>query len=371
MHTTDPQQTLSFGKYRVVEVLGRGAMGVVYKAHDPAIDRHVAVKTIRKDLLDGGQASTMIARFRNEAVAAGRLAHPGIVAVYDFGEDATSSYIVMEFAPGEHLDDYVKRQGGLLPLPEVGAIMAQLLDALGAAHAAGVVHRDIKPANLIMSNGRLKITDFGIARVSASHITQTGMAVGTPVYMSPEQYMGTAVDNRADIFAAGVLLYELITGTRPFDGESVQEIAYKICHVDPVAPTKRRPELSPRFDGAALNALAKQREARFRSTQDFARCLADAVANLPIPQLKPQSRVPVASLIDGRTPVAGAPAMVSPAQLEKATAAMTHHVGPIAKVLVKKAAAHAANFHDLCVRLCVHLSNDDERKKFMKQVGEG
>ncbi len=125
----------SFGKYRVVEILGKGAMGVVYKAHDPSIDRMVAVKTIRKDLLDGQQAAVMIARFRNEAVAAGRLAHPGIVAVYDFGEDATSSYIVMEFAPGEQLDEYRRKRGGL-SLPEVGSIMAQLLDALGAAHAA-------------------------------------------------------------------------------------------------------------------------------------------------------------------------------------------------------------------------------------------
>ena len=241
---TTPQQ---LGKYRIVGVLGEGAMGVVYRAHNPAIDREVAVKTIHKELLaDRALTSTVVERFRREAVAAGRLSHPGIVAVYDYGDADDVAYIVIELAPGESLHDYVVRRGAL-SLDEIGALMAQLLDALGYAHERGVVHRDIKPSNLLVSaTGRVKITDFGIARIASSEMTHSGVAVGTPSYMAPEQYAGAQVDHRANLFAAGVLLYELLTGTRPFRGETESKRSPTRSCTPPTSPLATTARPSPR-----------------------------------------------------------------------------------------------------------------------------
>ncbi len=263
------------GKYEVVATLGAGAMGVVYLAHDPFIDRRVAIKTIRKDLLDSRHGATLSARFRQEAMAAGRLSHPGIVAVYDYGEDESTAYIVMEYAPGEDLQAHVGNHG--VTLPEIGVLMAELLDALQYAHDAGVVHRDIKPANLLVS-GRLKIMDFGIARVDSSNLTALGTAIGTPSYMAPEQYTGAPVDHRVDLFAAGVLFYEMCTGRLPFAGESVNEIGYKVCYVEPAPPTQVSPDLPAGIDAVVAMALAKDRDRRYASASALARAIAGALA---------------------------------------------------------------------------------------------
>src|SRR5882724_13513376 len=221
------------GKYEILQTLGSGAMGIVYLAYDAAIERKVAIKTIRKDVIGQDASSEVTARFRREAMAACRLTHPGIVAVYDYGEEDNVAYIVMEYAPGQDLARYAAERQ--LTLVEIAALMTQLLDALGFAHSAGVVHRDVKPGNILVGE-RLKITDFGIARVADSSLTQTGVAMGTPAYMAPEQYMGIGVDFRADLFAAGVVLYELLTKTLPFDGNSLEELSYKICHTEPRRP---------------------------------------------------------------------------------------------------------------------------------------
>ncbi|HEY1537309.1 MAG TPA: serine/threonine-protein kinase, partial [Polyangiaceae bacterium] len=218
--TASPRPRL--GKYEILQTLGSGAMGVVYLAYDAVIERKVAVKTIRKEILGQEASSEVTARFRREAMAAGRLTHPGIVAVYDYGEDDSVAYIVMEYAPGQDLGRYAASRN--LSLSEISALMTQLLDALGFAHAAGVVHRDVKPGNILVGE-RLKITDFGIARVADSSLTQTGVAMGTPAYMAPELYMGVAIDYRVDLFAAGVVLYELLTKTLPFDGNSLEELS--------------------------------------------------------------------------------------------------------------------------------------------------
>lgn len=259
-----------FGKYEIVATLGQGAMGVVYKAFDPGIQRTVAIKTVRKELLaDGADGPMMLARFRNEARAAGRLSHPGIVAVYDYGDDAELAYLAMEFVQGSSLREYFDA-GTRFGEPEAVSIMAQLLEALQHAHEQGVWHRDVKPANLIITDaGRLKITDFGIAKIDSSHLTQTGLVMGSPGYMAPEQFAGGAIDWRADLFAAGVVMYELLTGARAFTGTTAQ-VAYRICHETPPAPSAVEPGRGwERYDAVVMRALAKDPDARFPTAEAF------------------------------------------------------------------------------------------------------
>src|SRR5258708_5748347 len=215
-------------------------MGVVYKGFDPVIERHVALKTIRKELIDQEKGSEIVARFKTEAQAGGRLTHPGIVAVYEYGEDEEVAFIAMEYVEGRGLRDYFAKQVRF-GLQDMMSIMGQLLDALDYAHEQGVVHRDIKPATLIITaEGKLKIADFGIARLDGSNLTQMGAVMGTPSYMSPEQFAGLPVDRRSDLFSAGVVFYELLTGTKPFEG-ATETISYKICH----DPHRTPPELQP------------------------------------------------------------------------------------------------------------------------------
>jgi predicted Ser/Thr protein kinase len=267
------------GKYEITEVLGRGAMGVVYKGFDPGIRRTVAIKTIRRELIEGDRpAAAMLARFRNEARAAGQLAHPGIVAVYDYGEDAAVAYIAMEYVEGNSLREYFDR-GTRFAERDVVSIMSQLLDALEHAHARRVWHRDIKPANLIvMMDGRVKVADFGIARIEASDLTHTGAVMGSPGYMAPEQYAAATIDHRADIFAAGVVFYQLLTGKRPFVG-SPEQIAYAICHTDVPRPSLVDPSRNlEQYDAIVARALAKRPEDRFRTAEAFRAAILEAHA---------------------------------------------------------------------------------------------
>jgi serine/threonine-protein kinase len=267
------------GKYEIVEVLGKGAMGVVYRAFDPDIHRTVAIKTIRKELVDDRErAAMMFARFKNEARAAGRLSHPGIVAVHDYGDSGDLTYIAMEFVQGMSLRDYFNR-GTRFQERDIVSIMAQLLEALQHAHEQGVWHRDIKPANLIvMNNGRVKIADFGIAKVDTSQLTQTGLVMGSPGYMAPEQYSGGAVDWRADLFAAGVVMYQLLTGVRAFAG-TTEQMAYKVCHTSPPPVSEADPGQGwERYDAVIARALAKEPDARFQTAESFRAAILEAYA---------------------------------------------------------------------------------------------
>jgi serine/threonine protein kinase len=262
------------GKYPISAVLGHGAMGVVYKGFDPHIHRPVAIKTIHKDLLgDEAVHASIAARFRNEAQAVGRLQHPGIVAIYEFGEDDATAYIAMEFVEGKNLDQ-VLAATPVLPEAQVRRIMDQLLDALECAHRAGVWHRDIKPANLILTAaGQVKLTDFGIARIENIGLTQVASMIGTPGYMAPEQYIGEGIDHRADLFAAGVLLYRLLTGVQPFSG-AAETVMYKIMNEQPKPPSEvSGGGLSGVYDALMLKALAKGAENRFQSAQAFRQAL--------------------------------------------------------------------------------------------------
>jgi predicted Ser/Thr protein kinase len=258
------------GKYEITEVLGQGAMGVVYKGFDPGIRRTVAIKTIRRELVEGERhAAAMLARFRNEAQAAGKLSHPGIVAVYDYGEDADVAYISMEYVEGNSLREYIGR-GTRFAERDAVSIMSQLLEGLGHAHERRVWHRDIKPGNVIvMTNGKVKIADFGIARIEASELTQTGMMLGSPGYMAPEQYAAAQIDHRADLFAAAVVFYQLLTSAKPFVG-TAEQVTYATCHTDPLRPSLADPGKGwERYDPVLAKALAKKPEDRYQSAEAF------------------------------------------------------------------------------------------------------
>ena len=291
------------GKYLIRRELGKGAMGVVYEGFDPAIERTVAIKTILPQRLGPSEAVEVMARFKREAQAAGRLNHPGIVAVYDYGEveveddDATLmaddtaaaaaasggavarvAYIAMEYVKGRELRDYFET-GERFTLSNVERLMGEILTALGHAHAHGVVHRDIKPANLIvLDDGHVKIADFGIARVEKSELTQAGAAIGTPAYMSPEQFMGLPIDGRSDLFSCGVILYQFLTGEKPFSGNATT-IMYKVLREEPLAPSILNLALPSAWDVVVKKAIAKSPDQRFQTAAEFIDSIHQAMAS--------------------------------------------------------------------------------------------
>ncbi|MGB8437537.1 MAG: serine/threonine-protein kinase, partial [Burkholderiales bacterium] len=278
------------GKYLVTDVLGKGAMGVVYKAYDPDIQRTVAIKTIRRELVeDDDRAGMLMARFKNEARAAGRLSHPGIVAVYDYGEEADVAFIAMEFVEGNSLRAHFSRNTQFEER-DVVSLMAQLLDALQHAHEQGVWHRDVKPANvIIMNSGKLKVADFGIARIDSSSLTQVGAVMGSPGYIAPEQDKGDAVDWHADIFAAGVMLYQLVTGTRPCSG-SAEQLADKVCYEWPPAPSVAAPGRDlERYDAVVAKALSKSPQDCYASASEFKAAILEAYAEPVSPTISEET----------------------------------------------------------------------------------
>jgi DNA-binding NarL/FixJ family response regulator/tRNA A-37 threonylcarbamoyl transferase component Bud32 len=258
----------AIGKYQIQGVLGQGGMGIVYRGFDPAIHRPVAVKTITKSALDPSDLQYALTRFRHEAQAVGRLTHPRIAAIYDYGEEVDLAYIVMELVNGQSLFHHMQNQARF-GLKEVGELVRQLLDGLGYAHSLGVVHRDIKPSNILINDdGRLKLTDFGIARIESSTLTQVGEIMGSPGYMSPEQFLGVDIDARSDIYSAGVIAYELLCGRRPFTGNNA-EVMRQALNERAVNPSEHNPKISVQLDWAAQKALAKKQADRFQSAKEF------------------------------------------------------------------------------------------------------
>ena len=248
----------SIGKYRVTRALGRGAMGTVYEGFDPVIERRVAIKTILAEYLEAAEMQEASTRFKREAQAGGRLQHPAIVAVYEYGEDKDMAYIVMEYVEGRELKR-ILADGPRLELIDVFEIMKQLLGALDYAHKQGVVHRDIKPANVMVTAGnKVKVMDFGIARLESSSLTQVGTVVGTPTHMSPEQLMGIPADGRADLWSAGVILYEMLTGASPFLSETPAAVMHKVLQLEPAAPSTVKPGLPQGFDAVLARVLIRQ-----------------------------------------------------------------------------------------------------------------
>jgi serine/threonine-protein kinase len=386
------------GKYAVSEVLGKGAMGVVYKGFDPHIRRTVALKTIRKELIDEGEGATLLARFRNEAQAAGRLSHPGIVAVYEWGEAGELAFLAMEYVQGNSLREYFNR-GTKFGGPDVVSVMAQLLDALHYAHEQGVWHRDIKPANIIiMNNGKLKIADFGIARIDTSNLTQTGAVMGTPGYMAPEQYTGLPVDWRADVFSAGVVMYQLLTGSHPFIGNP-EMIAYKICHEQPALPSEAGGgHCTSEFDAVTMNALAKKPEERYQNAHAFREAILEACSAPLSPTLSEQTIIneiirpsgqrersqpsspsgssppsqPTPSQPPGWFPDPAQPAVktIPPpgwdaAVLKQIEQQLMRIIGPIAKVMVRRGATRTTDIDILYRLLAENVTNPAEHSAFL------
>lgn len=268
------------GRYEIISELGQGAMGLVYKARDPLIDRIVAIKTINlNQALD--EREEYEGRFYQEARAAGRLSHQNIVTIYDVGKSGDVAYIAMEFLQGRELRD-VLNEKPMLPVDQVLDIVVQVAQGLSYAHEHGIVHRDVKPSNIMIgSDGHVKITDFGIARMASAAVrTQTGMVLGSPKYMSPEQVMGKLADQRSDIFSLGIMLYEMLTGRAPFVGENVNAIMYQTLNAVPPAPSSLNPAVPEMLNFIVAKALAKKLDDRYQSVREMADDLRTCRNNL-------------------------------------------------------------------------------------------
>jgi serine/threonine-protein kinase len=371
------------GKYRIDGLLGQGAMGTVYRAHDPLIERTVALKTVRRDPGDGEQAVELVERFRKEAQAAGRLMHPNIVAVYEYGEAGELAYIAMEFVDGTPLSALLAVQS--CSVAQALAWGGDLLAALAYSHEHGVVHRDIKPANLLVTrDGGIKITDFGIARIDSSTLTQTGAMLGTPSYMSPEQFRGETIDGRSDVFSVGVVLYQLLTGQRPFSGGAATVMQQVLLHTPPL-PSTVNAALPATLDAVLMRALAKDRDERYASARDFQQALTTALRDTPpidddATILAPSAARPSGTVATGGVGETGAtvgtsggianyPAWLQPA-LPALETALTRQIGPMAKLLLRKLAPLATDFEALGQQLLLHIPSPQAKAAFQQQLAE-
>src|ERR1700675_2221487 len=259
------------GRYEISGELGRGAMGVVYRATDPVIGRTVAVKTLQLSAEGTGLTrDELLARFQTEARAAGLLTHPNIVVIFDAGAEDDVFFITMELVEGKSLQSLLD-SGQMFPLPRVLRIMEQACSALHFAHERNIVHRDIKPANLMLTpDDTVKVTDFGTAKLlQFGTVQQTAHVMGTPSYMSPEQVKGRAVDGRSDIFSLGVMLYEMVTGEKPFPGQSITTVIYKIVNEEPVPPRQIDPSIHPGISAIVMKALVKEPDQRYQSCREM------------------------------------------------------------------------------------------------------
>jgi len=338
-------------------VLGRGAMGVVYKAHDPAIDRPVAIKLVRADLLDGDERAEYLARFQREAQAAGRCTHPNIVAIYDYAVYEGNPFLAMEYVEGASLSQVLARTGHFAPGAAV-QVMLQVLDALGRAHSLGIVHRDVKPANILLRpDGRVMMTDFGISRIESVGITQIGTVIGTPSYMSPEQCRGDPVDGRSDIYSAGAVLYELLSGERPFAGRNATEVTHRVLTETPADLRRKVSGISDSLAGVADRALAKSANDRFLSAAAMAEALRRPNSGAPLPE-PPDATVLTPASVPG----------FDEAVLATIERRLAEHVGPIARHLVRNAARHAASTEAIVTEVSRHIAGPADRDRFTRQA---
>lgn len=373
------------GRFRIRGVLGEGAMGIVYLGHDPHIDRAVAIKTMRVAASPESAPGVSAAdRFRNEARAAGRLQHPGIVAVYDVGRDDGVDFIAMEYVRGNTLSRYIAQSvADRQPIgdDDVASIVGQLLEALDHAHRQGVWHRDIKPSNLIVTpDGKVKVSDFGIARIQAAELTQVGSLIGTPAYMAPERFQGRAIDQRVDLYAAGVVLYQMLTGQVPFGG-APEAIMYKAVH-EPLVLPSRLPglhRLAP-WDALVARALARDPAQRYADAGQFmdgleaalGRLHPDTVSDATITALMPRpALVPVGDAATAGSAPAGSsglPTHFSADDLAQVAARLGRHIGPMAQVLVRRAARGCADLPTLYARLAEQLTDPAARQAFQHEA---
>jgi eukaryotic-like serine/threonine-protein kinase len=322
MNAAVPPMPEKLGKYQVRREVGRGGMGIVYEGFDPNIDRRVALKTFINEFFDGTQSDNLLTRLRREAQAAGRLSHPNIIAVYDYGEESTkdaagaehtTAFIAMEFVEGRSLENYFQAHERF-PMAEVIRIMSELLDALEYSHEHGVVHRDIKPANIILlKNGTVKVADFGVARIESSTLTQVGTVLGSPSYMSPEQFMGQTVDGRSDLYSAGVVLYELLTGEIAFTG-AYTTIMHKVLNETASPPSALNVQVPKACDALLARAMAKRPDERFQTAAEFKQALLSLGSSTAITGVSAgaaQSAAAGTLIRPASTPTAAMPASTS------------------------------------------------------------
>ena len=276
----------SLGRYQIVRELGKGAMGLVYEGLDPKLGRRVAIKTARRDVMESsGRADEMMERFLREARAAGSINHPYIITIYDTGEENDMAYIAMEIIDSGDLQDVINKKRRL-SAEEIVEIGCMICTALATAHDQGIVHRDIKPANImVMPDGTIKITDFGIAHVSDSNLTQEGSMIGTPHFMSPEQFMGQKVDGRSDLFSVALILYEMLTGEKPFTGEAFSTVMHKVIKENPTPPKELNFAVTDCLNAVILKALSKNPNQRYQNGRVMAAALRESLAPNPNPTI--------------------------------------------------------------------------------------
>src|SRR5688500_4770601 len=308
----------TLGRYKIVAEIGQGAMGTVYKAVDPIIDRTVAIKTINLNL-SRQELEEYEQRFQQEIKAAGRLNHPNIVTIYDVGKTDAVAYMAMEFLEGLELKDIIA-SGTVMPADQVVDIISQVADGLWFAHQQDIVHRDVKPSNImVMKGGIAKITDFGIARLPNSAVkTMTGLILGSPRYMSPEQVIGKTIDARSDIFSLGVVLYEALTGVAPFDGDNVNAIMYATVNTSPPPPSQHNRQVPAMLDLIVAKAMAKLIEDRYQTVKELADDLREVRRQL-------DSGRPAAALKASTAPPTPAPRAPAP---EKLVDTATYPINP-------------------------------------------
>ncbi len=357
----------SIGRYRIEALLGTGAMGEVYRAHDPSIDRLVAIKVVRPELVAGSGGEQLLERFRREARAAGRRFHPNIVAIWDFGDDNGMPFLVMELVEGQSLDQVIKSSGPLAQDRSV-AIISQVLSALGFAHANGIVHRDIKPSNIMVLPGdQVKVADFGIARIEASEFTIVGDLLGTPAYMGPEQLSGGPIDHRTDLFATGVILFEMLTGVKPFRGKSITEI---ISFMETRGPEDIR-ALNPAVPEAMKHVIGKSvafdPAQRYADAAAFSKAVADAMSDLPgEPQLRGSAISEArAQLTANAAQTTSGGASFSAELLRETERDLATFIGPMASIAVKRAVRNASDLLGLYDLLGRQIADPKDRAEFL------
>ena len=366
----------NIGRYVVEELVGVGGMGQIYKAHDPVLRRTVAIKLISTKLMSGADRADYIRRFRREAEAAARCAHPNIVAVYDFALHEEQPYLAMEFVSGRSLRQLLD-DAPVMDVPDAIAIMLQVLDALTSAHEQGVVHQDIKPGNIMMTpEHRVKVGDFGISKLMNVEATTVFSTIGTPSYMSPEQCRGDdIVDGRSDIFSAGAMLYEMVAGERAFQGRNVTEVSHRIQNDNlPLLPAHVR-SAAPRLQLVLERAMGKHPADRFDTGTDMAEALRQVLkdvgpdstrivpeSGLAAPGGAPRTPPREDSVMRERQPP------LDPALLTAVEEKLRAYVGPVARILVQTVAARGRSAADLCSELALSVPDEADRERFRREV---
>ena len=356
----------SIGRYRVEGLLGTGAMGEVYRAYDPVIDRLVAIKVVRTELAKGSGSEQWLQRFRREARAAGRRFHPNIVAILDFGEDDGMPFLAMEYVDGRSLDTILKTSGPLDAAWSV-AVITQVLSALGFAHQNGIVHRDVKPSNImVLNSGEVKVADFGIARIDASEFTIVGDLLGTPAYMAPEQFAGAPVDKRTDLFATGVILFEMLTGVKPFRGKSITEIISFMETRGPEDIRALNPAVPDSLKQVITRALAFDPACRYDNAAEFSKAIIEA---FPVSSNQVTLSEPMAS---GSPVVKGEPrepalegATWRPDLLHEIERDLATFIGPMAAIVLKRATRQANDITALYDLLARHVADPRDQAEFL------